>query len=170
MELREITEAKVFFLIGMDFYGDPFTRASAWEEENEIGVLFRRFGDFYRENQGQIKHNLFPEAVFEGHFSTPETLRTGSFDVFVGALVDRLQDIPLSCVARQLPLTAYGVITLSGEEITSDWHKTIKELWPPGPAYALSGNYSLTCYDARFKGMDRIGESKVDVYIPVTRV
>ena len=169
MELVRITQAASYYLVGMDFYGDPFGRASAWEEENEIGRLFKRFEDFYAPNPVQIKGNLFPQAVFEGHFVSDATRRTGDFDVFVGVLVGELADLPLECVARQLPFTQYAVMTITGEKITSDWHMAIQEQWPPGPEYLLAFDYSLTCYDQRFHGMERLEESAVDVYIPVRR-
>jgi predicted transcriptional regulator YdeE len=170
MELSTIMAPAAYYLIGMNFYGNPFNRASAWEEENEIGVLCRRFGDFYQQNAERIKHNLFPEAIFEGHFVTEETQRTGNFDVFVGVIVDKLEEIPIECVARQLPHTAYAVITIHGKEISTDWQMKIFNEWLPGQLYAASASYSLTRYDQRFLGMDLLEASEIDVYIPVKPV
>ncbi len=167
MELNKFIAPAAYYLIGMNFYGNPFSRASAWEEENEIGVLCRRFTDFYQHNAPRIKHNIFPEAIFEGHFVTEETQRTGNFDVFVGVIVATLEDIPIECVARQLPLTAYAVLTIRGGEISSDWQMSIAKEWLPGQNYVPSYNYSLTRYDQRFKGMEMIEASEIDVYLPV---
>jgi predicted transcriptional regulator YdeE len=37
----------------------------------------------------------------------------------------------------------------------------------PDAGYEMTGDYSFQRYDERFKGMDRIAESVLDVYIPV---
>ncbi|MCX8129291.1 MAG: GyrI-like domain-containing protein [Clostridia bacterium] len=166
MEFIRITEVETFFLIGMNFFGDPFEKASAWSEENQIGELWKRFYKYYSTNSGLIKNVRFQDCTFEIHFITQQTIETGLFDVFAGVIVSRLEDIPIECVARQLPPTRYAVFTLKGEEITSDWGGEILNTWL-GKEYEVSYNFSVLCYDKRFKGIDSVESSEMDVYIPV---
>jgi len=42
------------------------------------------------------------------------------FEVFVGVLVEKIENIPLKCVAKQLQATNYAIFTLKGDEITGD--------------------------------------------------
>jgi len=39
----KIIKEKTMFLIGMDFYGDPFSNYTFYDENNEIGRLWKRF-------------------------------------------------------------------------------------------------------------------------------
>ena len=61
----------------------------------------------------------------------------------------------------------HPVCCLKGEEITADWGKKIYQDWLPASNYQLSYNYNIQYYDQRFKGMDKIAESTVDLYLPV---
>lgn len=154
-------------LIGMSFYGDPFNNASAWSEENEIGYLWNRFINYYNENTNLIKHIKETDVFCEIHYQTPETAEKGYVEVFVGVPVENIREIPLQCVAKQLPGTIYAVFTLEGQEIISDWGKKIYQEWLPHSDYELSYNFNIQFYDYRFKGMDNIQESVIDVYIPI---
>ena len=42
-------------LAGMDFSGNPFTKAGGWSKQNEIGKLWQRFMSFCKKNEGKIK-------------------------------------------------------------------------------------------------------------------
>jgi predicted transcriptional regulator YdeE len=173
MNPKIITE-KEWLVVGMSFYGDPFNKASGWSEDNEIGILWKRFMAFIQKNSaaisGAIKHAVDPGAALEIHVYTEETVEKGIFEVFVGARVEKLEDVPVECVVKALPATQYAVFTIKGEQITSDWGKMIYHDWLPSSGYCESHKYHIQYYDQRFKGLDKIEESTLDVYVPVKRV
>jgi predicted transcriptional regulator YdeE len=75
--------------------------------------------------------------------------------------------VPVVLSAKVLPAANYALFTLQEEEITSDWPWLVGTEWLPDAGYEMHGGYSFQCYDERFKGMQRIAESVLDVYIPV---
>jgi len=152
----------------MNFFGDPFGKASSWSEENEIGALWSRFTKFRKSNPSKIKNIRFPDCTFQAHFVTAATIETGLFDVFAGVSVTHLEDIPIECVAKQLPETSYAIYTLKGQEIISYWGTEILKNWYL-TEYEISYHYSLLCYDKRLKGMKDLDSSEMDVYIPVKK-
>jgi predicted transcriptional regulator YdeE len=78
--------------------------------------------------------------------------------------------VPVELLVKVLPPTQYAVFTLHGEEITSDWPRRIYQEWLPGSGYEPTHQYNFQYYDERFKGIDKINESTIDVYVPVKRV
>lgn len=116
---------------------------------------WKRFYSFYYSKPGAIKNIRFPDRTFEVHLITQQTMETGLFDVFAGFAVSKLEDIPLKCMARQLPFTEYAIFRLKGQEIASDWNEEILRKLPQ-EEYEVSYDYSILCYDSRFKGMDDI--------------
>jgi predicted transcriptional regulator YdeE len=168
MEVK-IVEKDQMLLVGMSFFGDPFKSSAGWTEENEIGRLWVRFMAFL-ENQGaRIQHIEGHEVSYEVHIEHDETQEKGEYEVFVGLEVTQLQDVPIELLVKVLPPTAYAVFTLEGEEITSDWHQMIHRDWLPESSYRIAHDYAIERYDPRFKGLDRIAESLLEVYIPVIR-
>ena len=157
-------------VVGMSFYGDPFSQASGWSEDNEIGLLCKRFIAFHTQHAGAIRHVADPNAMLEIHIETKQTQERGLSEVFVGVRVEKLEDVPIECVVKVLPATEYAVFTLRGAEITSDWSKLIYGDWMPSSGYCASYKYGIEYYDQRFKGVDQIEESILDVYIPVKKV
>jgi predicted transcriptional regulator YdeE len=168
MDARVIS-ADEWLLVGMSFFGDPFSVASGWSEDNEIGLLWKRFSAFYAQNPDAIKHIVNPSMMMEVHLWTEETEEKGLSEVFVGTRVDRLEDVPLKCVVKVLPATLYAVLTLVGDQITSDWGKLIYQDWMVTSGYRSTHQYMIECYDERFKGVDRIPESVLDAYVPVEK-
>ena len=166
MEAKIVTRDSIC-LIGMGFYGDPCSNASAWSEENEIGRLWKRFMGFWHKSPELIPNVKDHNVALEVHIETAETKEKGYFEIFIGVIVEELKYLPLECVAKVLPPTQYAVFTLKGEEITADWGKKIYQDWLPASDYQLSYNYNIQYYDQRFKGMDKIAESTVDLYLPV---
>ena len=158
------------FLLGMNFYGDPFSNHSGWNEENEIGRLWFRFNSFLKKKPEQIKHRIKKDTSLEVFFTTEETMSLGIFEVFAGVLVEKIEEIPLQCVAKQLPTTTYAVFTLKGQEITSDWQQNIYTKHLPDLGYESSYSYNIQYYDHRFKSLNNIEESELDVYIPVRKI
>ena len=54
-----------------------------------------------------------------------------------------------------------------GEEIISDWYLAFYSEWLPESGYELIPGYHFQYYDRRFKGLDQIEDSTLDVYIPI---
>ena len=165
----EIIREKKWFVVGMSFYGDPFTQAAGWSEDNEIGLLWKRFSAFADQRGDEIAHQVHPGTLLEIHIETDHTKEQGLFEVFVGAQVARLDSVPLVCSVKVLPATEYALCTLQGSEITSDWGKLIYQDWLPSSGYRPAHAYMIQSYDARFRGLDCIDESVLDVYIPVEK-
>jgi predicted transcriptional regulator YdeE len=169
MDVKILTSQE-FLVVGMSFYGDPVSQVSGWSEDNEIGILWKRFLAFNSKNDAAIKHRVDPDALLEIHIYTKETTEKGVFEVFVGAMVDNLEDVPVECVVKILPATQYAVFTLKGKQITSDWGRMIYHDWMPSSGYCQSHEYVIQYYDQRFKGLDKIEESMLDAYVPVKSV
>lgn len=168
MQTKIISEGQ-WLVVGMSFYGDPFTQASGWSEDNEIGLLWKRFSAFVDRHGDKIKCQVTPGTFLEIHVESEETSEKGLFEVFVGARVDRLDDVPLVCTVKVLPATDYALCTLQGQEITSDWGQLIYHDWLPSSGYRPLHPYLIQSYDARFKGLDRVDESVLNAYIPVEK-
>ncbi len=166
MEPRIVQEGEIL-LVGMSFYGDPFQLSGAWTEENEIGRLWVRFMAFLQAEGERIKHAKHAATTVEAHIYGEEAMETGSWEIFVGVEVERLEDVPLELVVKILPACTYAVFTLQGEEIGGDWSNLIYSQWMPGSGYALAHSYAFQYYDERFKGVDDLAGSVLDVYVPV---
>lgn len=163
-----ISDIKQITLIGMSFYGDPFDTHDGWDEENEIGRLWKRFGSILSQNSAVDLNFLNQGVGYEVHIYHPETPEKGLFEVFVGMEVERIENVPVQLSVKVLPATQYAVFTLTGEEITSDWEMII-EGWLPASGYRNPYAYNFQYYDERFKGVDNIAESTLDVYIPIQK-
>ena len=96
--------------------------------------------------------------------------KKGMYEIFTGVAVDDLADAPVELLIKVLPPSTYAVFTMQGQQIISDWHQAIYHEWQPQSGYQVSGGYSFQFYDHRFKGLDRVDESELDVYMPVTAV
>jgi predicted transcriptional regulator YdeE len=62
------------------------------------------------------------------------------------------------------------MITLRGSEITGDWWQKLDKELIPSSGVVRNSAYLIQAYDERFKGMDNIEDSIMDVYIPVEKV
>jgi predicted transcriptional regulator YdeE len=162
-----ITKTSQMLLVGFGFYGDPFSLSPGWTEENEIGRLCNRFMAYLAQHGQQIKHIKGERVMYELHIYNEETARTGEFEVFVGIEVERLEEVPLALSAKLLPPTSYARFTLAGQQIVGDWPMLILTDWLPESGYESDFAYSIQRYDERFKGLDRLDESEIEVYIPL---
>jgi predicted transcriptional regulator YdeE len=163
-----IVERGSILLVGMSFYGDPFARASAWDEDNEIGSLWRRFMAFLAATPGAIGDRAGGgEAWYELHVAESETPRTGRYEVFVGVEVTALREIPIACSAKTLAAAEYAAVSVRGAEMEGDWMGRMYSELIPALGRRASMAFSFELYDARFKGMDRLAESELDFYIPL---
>ena len=168
MEPKVIEKGEII-LVGFSFYGDPFAEYGGWTEGNEIGRLGQRFVDYLTQHGEGIKHVKKLGVAYEGHVETEETASRGYREVFMGVEVERLEDVPVEMLIKILPPAMYAVITVSGEQITSDWSQLLYE-WMHEAGYESAHSYGMQYYDERFKGVDKLGESEIDVYVPVKKV
>jgi predicted transcriptional regulator YdeE len=83
--------------------------------------------------------------------------------------VTQLEAVPVEVSLKVLPATTYAVFALQGAQITSDWTQLIYTDWMSQSGYRSAYPFGFQRYDARFKGVDRIDESVLEVYVPVTR-
>ena len=153
-------------LVGLSFYGDPFETSAGWTEENQIGQLWQRMLAYLSEHADKIQHPVPVQASYEVHVYGPETMTKGLFEVFIGIAVEQLEAVPVDLLVKILPATEYAVFTLQGQQISSDWHLEIDE-WIAAAGYQHAHPFSFQYYDERFKGLDQLADSQLDVYMPV---
>jgi AraC family transcriptional regulator len=171
MEPR-IVERERIILVGFSFYGDPFAESGGWTEENEIGRLWQRFLAYWDENGDRVKHlrggDRGGDLAYEVHVGGyEETDSMGHVEVFVGVEVTELEDLPVQLLVKVLPPARYSVFTLRGEQIASDWPRAIYNEWLPGSGYKSAHDYMIELYDERFKGLENLAESELDIHVPV---
>lgn len=165
----KITESRQIILAGMSFYGDPFDTHSGWDEDNQIGLLWKRLHAFVK-IESSTAFFLKSSNWYEVHIYSEETQSRGLFEVFVGVECerDRITELPPQLLVKNLPETKYAVFTFKGEEISADWEKILSD-WMAGSGFESAGAYNFQFYDERFKGLDRLDESVLDVYIPIKK-
>lgn len=164
----KIVDGEAIVLVGLSFFGNPFDSKDPWSEENEIGRLWQRLLTFIQQKPDVFKRIASqPNIFYEVHLSDPATDSTGEFEVFVGMAVSHLDHIPVELVIKMLPVTKYAIFTLKGQEISSDWHLAIYQQWMPQSEYSSSYPFSFQYYDHRFKGLENLADSELDVYIPI---
>ena len=163
-----IIKKETMMLAGFSFFGNPFETKDPWSENNEIGKLWQRFMDFFDQNVRGMKPILAQKVVlYEVHLFHPKSTKTGEYEVFVGTEIAQMEDLPVELLIKVLPATLYAVFTLEGEEINRDWHHMIYQQWMPQTGYSSAYPFSFQYYDERFKGVDNLAESVLDVYIPI---
>jgi predicted transcriptional regulator YdeE len=168
MEAKVIEKSQII-LVGFSFFGDPFAESGGWTEENEIGRLWSRFETFLTDRRNSIKHLKSDAVAYEVHVESAETASKGHREVFVGMEVEKLEDVPFDMLIKILPPATYAVFTLKGQQIVSDWSSTIGQ-WMLEAGYEPAYAYGIQRYDERFKGLDNLAESKLEVHVPVKRV
>jgi predicted transcriptional regulator YdeE len=163
----KIVELGPMTLVGFSFFGDPFQFSGDWSEENEIGRLWKRLMAYLAEDAAQIKQVKDERVAYELHITHQVTERTGEFEVFAGLEVEAPEEVPVVLSAKFLPAATYAQFTFEGEAITGDWPWLVGTEWLPRAGYEMTAGFSIQRYDERFKGMERIAESVLDVFIPV---
>lgn len=163
----KIIERKQMILAGFSFYGDPFNSKAGWTEENEIGILWKRFMNLLYEKNSPIAHLKDNREWFEVWIESEESSTKGFFEIFVGIEVKNLENIPHIMLLKILPECRYAVYTAKGEAIKSDEPYISFQNWLKESKSKQSHNFSIQVYDERFKGMDKISESELDFYFPI---
>ena len=166
METR-ITTLQTMYLAGMSFYGDPFSSHGAWTGENEIGRLWTRCMNYLEDHNDQLQSIWQSQVMYEVHIYNADTISKGLFEVFVGGHLKTPEGVPAELLIKSLPASDYVVFTLQGEEISTDWYSA-GERWMADNGYLRSLPYIFQYYDDRFKGVEQIEESVLDVYIPIS--
>jgi len=166
----KISDPLQLTLVGMSFYGDPFDSHSGWDEETQIGHLWKRFMRYLDQNPEIMLIFRQPGVAYEVHIYTDETNEKGLFEVFVGMEVDvqNIRNIPVELAVKTLPATSYALFTLTGQEINLDWEKILEE-WLKTSGYHSPHAYNFQYYDERFKGVANLEGSVLDVYVPVEK-
>ena len=162
-----IVEKGQITLVGFSFYGDPFSESDGWTEGNEIGGLWNRFSAYLTDQGERILHRVDEDRAYEVHVVSDDTAEKGHREVFVGVEVERLEDVPAELLVKLLPATQYAIFTLQGEQIASDWCRVIYQESLPHTGYEEAHRYSIQLYDERFKGVDNLADSVLEVYVPV---
>ena len=164
----KIIKKEAIILAGVSFFGNPFETKDPWSEENEIGKLWHRFMVFMQQNTSDLSQIMAHKDVFyEVHITHPNTNVTGEFEVFIGTAIIQTKNLPVELVIKVLPPTKYAIFTIEGQEIDSDWHHWIYQDWLPQADYVAAYPFNFQYYDHRFKGLDKLAESAIDVYVPV---
>ena len=165
MPLR-ICERDRLLIAGFGFFGDPFGLSGEWTEANEIGRLWHRYMTFMHSPGAQSPQILNPAIGYELWIEQADTRAKGFWEIFVGQEIADIAAVPVELSTKALPAATYAVFTLCGEQIASDWQRAMLDsLSESGFQQALP--YSFEQYDHRFKGMERLAESEIDVYIPI---
>lgn len=165
---KELVRLDALLLGGMSFYGDPISVKGGWDEENEIGKTARRFFDFISEypHRPYSTNNPF---MYEVHIYNDETETKGYFEIFFGEEVNTAQ-LPICLSSKYIEASDYLKVTLTGREITSDWWKALDDAFLASNAMKRNFSHIIQVYDERFKGLDKIEDSEMDVYVPLERI
>lgn len=164
----ELVSLDSMLLGGVSFYGDPISTKGGWDSENEIGKTWNRFIDYMTENP-ERPYSCNKPYRYEIHIYGSETESKGYFEVFVGEEVNTAQ-LPVTLCLKFIPKSNYLKLTLYGPEITGDWWLKLESDIIPAEGVKRNSSYIIQSYDERFKGMDKICDSVLDVYIPVETV
>lgn len=154
-------------LAGISFFGDPFSESGGWTEENEIGRLWKRFmtlSGTYRESMPPLDD---VQSMYEIHAWDAQTAETGHYEVFVGYPVVDVLGIPITMLAKVLPASRFAVFTLEGEAIHDQDNYVQMDVWIEEHGCQRGASWMYNLYDDRYKGIDRMSESIIDVYLPI---
>ncbi len=166
----KIIEHEQIILAGISYYGDPFGSGDAWTQENEIGRLWVRFSEYLKNHKEKIPEVKTFSRMFEVHITHDETMEKGFFEIFTGVELNKITALPPQLLLKILPRATYAVFTINGSMMNTDWEmKMHRELLPEAGLKANMG-YEFQLYDERFKGVDKMDESELDVYIPVIKL
>jgi predicted transcriptional regulator YdeE len=164
----ELVHLHSMLLGGVNFYGDPISTKGSWDSENEIGKTWNRFMEYLTEHP-ERPYSCNKPYLYEIHIYGSETACKGYFEVFVGEEIHNAQ-LSMALCTKYIPESDYIKITLYGHEMTGDWWQQLETDIIPAQGVRKNSSYIIQAYDERFKGMDDIGNSILDVYIPVENI
>lgn len=167
----EIVDKESIDIIGMEFYDATGMKSNG----NTMSNLWERFSNFCKNKWHLIEEYVVDlELSYELHIWNPKELEeSGKFHVFIGVEVKDIDVMPLELVRKQIPSGKYAHFILKGEEI-DEWESHVYENWFSDSKYAVrlfeGYQFHIQCYDEkRFKGLDNLLDSELDVYVPVIK-
>ncbi len=163
----ELINKESLSLIGLDFYGDPFSNSSWWTEENEIGILWKRFMESFMPNKIKFQNYLKNDIYYEMHIMNSSFKETGQYEIFIGIELSQLPEDCLHFLVKIIKPQTYIKLTLCGEEIFADYYSELEIICNNKFNKTISKDFMIQSYDERYMGMDRINDSEMDVFIPV---
>lgn len=156
-------------LWGVSFFGDPFARSAGWTEENEIGLLWKRFIELCETHREELPPGAPDRVAYELHIPHPNTGDTGDYEVFVGypSASNACAVAPVEFLAKTIPGGAVALFTIGGGEIADMACFAQAEQWVEHCGRERRGRWIFNRYDERFRGMDRLDESTIELGFPL---
>ena len=173
----KIVERDDILLVGLEYYGS--LQGKAWNENNSIGHLWKRWKQFTEEYGHLIEERVVNSKI--GYeitaWNEEEYENTGQFYMFVGVEIRNIKEaLPLQLVVRRIPGGSCAEFTIKGTDI-QEWEDAFYHKWLPESGYrcAIFDGYSfqMQAYEnGRFKGInqDELEDSEIDVAIPIERM
>jgi AraC family transcriptional regulator len=161
-----VVEKEELYLAGYSFYGDPFAASGAWTEENEIGKLWKRFMAFFADRGAETPSSAVPGIGYEVHIWGENVMETGQYEVFVGMAIGKIANVPIDFSIKIIPKTKFAVFTLSGDLIEKDLSVEMRG-WLEADGLHQTNTFIYNLYDERYKGMDNLKDSEIEVYVPI---
>lgn len=158
---------KKLIIMGLDFYGDPFSIAGEWSQDNSIGLLWKMFHKRLQKSVYKSNTNVDHSLYCELHQFDEDFKLNGHYGLMVGVGLKALDEIPSDFVMKTLAENTYLELELQGHDITSDYYELAKECLLDYPEYQVDPSYMIQLYDDRFKGMDRVEESIITAWLPL---
>lgn len=166
MEPR-IIERNEMLVAGMVFHGDPSSGGNGWSEDNEVGKLWTRFSRFWENHRDRMKNIVDPGKLYEIWIEPSDYKDTKESCLMIGVEIREVGDLPLELSFKVFPATKYAVFTLKGDTIKTNWGDKIYKKWLPKSGYQEAHKFLFEVYDDRFKGLDDLTNSELDVYLPI---
>ncbi len=164
MEYR-LERRRPLVLVGMNFFGNPFRAAAAWDEDNEIGSLWKRLMAYLAEHPVAALPSGDP-AWYEAHVMHPASAATGDYEVFIGAETAVPLAPTLELVVKALPALDYAVTTIRCADMTPGWEERVAADAVGRYGRAIERRWGLQRYDSRFKSLDDPG-SAIELWTPL---
>lgn len=164
MEHR-LERRRPFVLVGMNFFGNPFSAAAAWDMDNEIGSLWKRLMAYLADHPVAALPPGDP-AWFEAHIMHPASAATGDYEVFIGAEAERPLDAPVELVVKSLPARDYAVLSMRCAEMEPGWEDRVSAEVVGRYGRAIERRWGLQRYDSRFSSLEDPG-SIIEMWTPL---
>jgi len=171
---HEVVEKDEIKLVGLNYHGSITEDDVGFEERVED--MWRRLSEFCMTRWDEIEEKVVnPELSYEVQvWNEEEITQSGRMDVFVGVETEELKEVPLELVAKVIPSGKYISFKLKGEEIQG-WEDYLLREWFPESDYWLrpvdDRLFHIQCFhEEKFKGIDNIEESELEVLVPVEEI
>ena len=164
-----IIDEKIFKLIGVVYYGNPFHSAEPWSPKNEIGNTWNRFFGLYMKYKEFLdKIRAGNEIGYEIHIEPADYDLKRKFHIYVGLEVINFDFLPLEMFVKTLPKSRYVKFTTKIQD--RDRCENMFWEWMPKNGYVQAYPYILQGYDSkRYKGLDD-SNSEIDWLIPINTI